>query len=776
MKVETVVNKKKLILFSLLAFLAGCQTDGGLKKLDLKIEKNIKDTAFSISSNVTNSLSNLNPFTKKERDFVSFIEKQEYVKAKKLLEMETVYFQNYFLENDRDPVERLSQYIWTHSYRQNFTDILNALDNCNPLNYENWQNDSNLIRKAVASKEKVLDELAFKIAKNKREELIELNVAINKCRKFYKKNIDKVLTKFSTQLLENLIVEENYAEKITSYDFQSNKKIQSDIIYRMGDGNSESLKKKSKQIELSWLSSETKEALDKRFMEKLLLELKSDGLVSIDDAIMYEKSKGGIYGTSKNDTPLLKLAFLDLDKVSKYPKNSLSFDVEGNLDTNIPVEQISTSYSRDDLLKTYDIIFFKKIIKGDVDRTFNDKSKPSSRFKSGTKQIANPGYPIAFNDYQTALRRQAEVESNSELTNSCRGTAQCIAAGFAQGLAKRKARERAEQAARDLGNTPQTLTEPIFQNYQYRVVEVEAKKTAKVKIGIIDLRDKVIKTRVHDYQDNNKFSIVYGLHENDPDKSDIQRKYDTENDVTSWENKNVGFNLSDLISSTNAETLEISFQNIRDAKFYLESTLINEQITKKINQKDLKNPDVIADERFDSVVLIETGKGLGTGFYVSPDTILTAYHVVEGHSIVKLKKFSQKSGSGRVIDHDIRLDLALIKTSMIGEPAEIYSGPLPLGANVDAIGHPQELEFTITRGVISALRMQESIYVEDAAKVQFVQSDTPISPGNSGGPLFLGKKVVGVADFGLVKKFSQNLNFSVSYNEVNEYLAKNGIF
>ena len=71
--------------------------------------------------------------------------------------------------------------------------------------------------------------------------------------------------------------------------------------------------------------------------------------------------------------------------------------------------------------------------------------------------------------------------------------------------------------------------------------------------------------------------------------------------------------------------------------------------------------------------------------------------------------------------------------------------------------------------------MQESIYTEGSQKVEFVQSDTPISPGNSGGPLFLDDVVIGVADFGNVKEFSQNLNFSVSFNEVRQYLAKNNI-
>lgn len=95
-----------------------------------------------------------------------------------------------------------------------------------------------------------------------------------------------------------------------------------------------------------------------------------------------------------------------------------------------------------------------------------------------------------------------------------------------------------------------------------------------------------------------------------------------------------------------------------------------------------------------------------------------------------------------------------------------------LGETVEAIGHPKGYEFTITRGVISAMRKQRSATIGSDVLVEFVQTDTPISPGNSGGPLLLRDAVIGVNDWIRVDKGSQNLNFSVSYNEIRTYLDR----
>lgn len=171
-------------------------------------------------------------------------------------------------------------------------------------------------------------------------------------------------------------------------------------------------------------------------------------------------------------------------------------------------------------------------------------------------------------------------------------------------------------------------------------------------------------------------------------------------------------------------------------------------------------------------MVIRAGKSLGTGFFVTPNLVLTAYHVVDGANLIELSMYDGGKNYGRVIDHDVRLDLALIKAQSPGKPVKIHSGPIKLGETVEAIGHPKGYEFTITRGVISAIRRGRGANIDSHALVEFVQTDTPISSGNSGGPLFLGDAVVGVNDWIRVDKGSQNLNFSVSYNEIKEYLNR----
>ena len=138
--------------------------------------------------------------------------------------------------------------------------------------------------------------------------------------------------------------------------------------------------------------------------------------------------------------------------------------------------------------------------------------------------------------------------------------------------------------------------------------------------------------------------------------------------------------------------------------------------------------------------------------------------------------YDETESFGKVIGQDIRLDLALIRVQKRGTPLSIYKGnPLQPGATVDAIGHPQGLEYSLTRGTVSSVRQLPSLHDPGGRPVWLVQSDVAINPGNSGGPLLYNNQVIGVNVQKLAAMELEGLSFAVHYLEVHRFLEKNGM-
>ena len=192
---------------------------------------------------------------------------------------------------------------------------------------------------------------------------------------------------------------------------------------------------------------------------------------------------------------------------------------------------------------------------------------------------------------------------------------------------------------------------------------------------------------------------------------------------------------------------------------------------KKISSLPKNNNYEILDSRFESVVVVKTGSGLGSGFYVSDDEILTNYHVIENANNITVIDQNKKRSSAVVIKKDLKRDLALLKTNAKAKKVSFYNGAIKQGAKVEALGHPRGKKFSISQGIVSAIRNESSVYnVSGINNVLFIQTDAAINKGNSGGPLFLNNKVVGVNTQGLSKKSSEGMNFAVHFSEVLDFL------
>ena len=144
----------------------------------------------------------------------------------------------------------------------------------------------------------------------------------------------------------------------------------------------------------------------------------------------------------------------------------------------------------------------------------------------------------------------------------------------------------------------------------------------------------------------------------------------------------------------------------------------------------------------------------------------TARHVVDGITWrsragdrdVLVAMASGAWGEGQVIARHKDLDLALVWVKRDSGSGEFLmpvaaSAEVVDGATVFVIGHPEGLRFTLSTGIIS--RTEGNV----------LQMSAPVSPGNSGGPVFDDKgELVGIVTSMVDRNMdpnAENLNFAV---------------
>ena len=148
-------------------------------------------------------------------------------------------------------------------------------------------------------------------------------------------------------------------------------------------------------------------------------------------------------------------------------------------------------------------------------------------------------------------------------------------------------------------------------------------------------------------------------------------------------------------------------------------------------------PEVV--ERVEpSVVTVFAGSGVGSGVVYRDDgTVVTNAHVVGRARQVELALADGSRVDGQVLATDPVTDLAVIRADSDDLPAATFQESLPrVGETVLAIGSPLGFTNTVTAGIVSGLgREIPGSARTSRALVDLIQTDAPISPGNSGGAL-----------------------------------------
>lgn len=216
-----------------------------------------------------------------------------------------------------------------------------------------------------------------------------------------------------------------------------------------------------------------------------------------------------------------------------------------------------------------------------------------------------------------------------------------------------------------------------------------------------------------------------------------------------------------------------------------------------LSRRDIKLYRGGAEGLIHNTVSVSTQTSLGAGVVLSDESasqllpsipssvmaeysfIVSNFHVVSD-GIDPVISFAPKGRmsiddaemvQGEVIAIVPSKDLALITVSR--RPDHVSGVTLSefesiqIGDDVEAVGHPLGELWTYTRGYVSQIRQGYSWSYNDSYELSadVIQTQTPISTGNSGGPLFSRSgELIGINSFG--SDSGQNINFAVAITEL----------
>lgn len=524
-----------------------------------------------------------------------------------------------------------------------------------------------------------------------------------------------------------------------------------------------------------WIDESLKAGLAHTYFKKIIGDVENPDFPTVMRAVAATKENG--FAVSEIEG--VKVAAIEVTSRTLLEHGQIEFPIAIEKDLPFILERAELDEALSSpVAKSADAIILIDVAAARNNRKIVKTESIESEFQSGTKTVPNPAHNMAQNEVNNAQLAMQRAAINSASINAqyCYGMG-CLGKAISQlaaAAAEAGAQDDLNSAMNKLQSTPMQLTTPVYSQYSFNKLNLDAVKEATVNFYVIDRNQNRYMKSNFDAIESKSFTVTYNISSNDRYKSRHLSNVDKEDDVVAFENAAITVKLSDLL--TEYVRLEEKSQPLPELAVIRAEVLADKN---KVLATYAKNQyDVVPDRndaRFDSVVAVyNPGGGMGTGFFVRDDLVLTNYHVIEGSQFIEMKLFSGQETFGKVIGSDPRLDLALIKSQARGKPVTFYgSNSLPQGSTVDIIGHPDGLEFSISRGVVSSLRELPSSRVPGGKNVRFIQTDAAINPGNSGGPMFLGNQVVGVNTFKLAATELEGLSFAVHYSEVLTFLKEN---
>ena len=217
---------------------------------------------------------------------------------------------------------------------------------------------------------------------------------------------------------------------------------------------------------------------------------------------------------------------------------------------------------------------------------------------------------------------------------------------------------------------------------------------------------------------------------------------------------------------------------------FMSATSFSQKLTdlyKKVNSSvvvinTLKySPEKVAGE-----VEMVANASMGSGVLISEDGLIwTAAHVVQAAELVEVEFIDGDKYEAEVISSNPEADVALIKISRKFELKQKHvakigdSDKVEIGEDVFVLGAPRGFKQSLSRGILSG-RYEPEHLSNDFIKIQFLQTDAAVNPGNSGGPMFNMKgEIIGVASRIVTESGGfEGIGFAMSSNVAKKLLME----
>ncbi len=227
------------------------------------------------------------------------------------------------------------------------------------------------------------------------------------------------------------------------------------------------------------------------------------------------------------------------------------------------------------------------------------------------------------------------------------------------------------------------------------------------------------------------------------------------------ENKTAPENQTEVLKTSTASAAKVSAVNARNTPVVQVAKNVGPAVVGITNK-------AVARDIFNRQFEVE---GVGSGvIFRSDGYIVTNHHVIEDAREIIVSLPDGKTINGTLVGSDEMTDIAVVKVDAKDLPAVKFadSDEIMVGEPVVAIGNPMGLEFqgTITVGVVSALNRTIDIDYADR-KLNLIQTDAAISPGNSGGALVnYESEVIGINSAKVAKDAVEGIAFAIPSNIV----------